>query len=140
MASKYTSKKADAILDAIADGAALRGACREQEIAASTFLRWCDARPPLAERYARAREAQFDAWADEILEISDDGSNDTYEDDGRTLTNQDVVQRSRLRVDSRKWLLSKLKPERYGDKKEVNGNLKGDFTCRWANDDEEVDG
>jgi hypothetical protein len=57
--------------------------------------------------------------ADEIIEISNDGSNDTYtDDDGREHVNQDVIARSRLRVDSRKWLASKLAPKRYGDKVE----------------------
>jgi hypothetical protein len=72
-------------------------------------------------RYARAREMQIERWADELLDISDDGTNDYMERnrrDGDTeiVLNNEHVQRSRLRADSRKWLLSKLKPERYGDR------------------------
>ena len=37
--------------------------------------------------------------------------------------NQENVQRSKLRVDSRRWLLSKLKPERYGDRLELSGQV-----------------
>jgi len=70
-----------------------------------------------AAEYAHAREAQAHKWADEILRIADDGTNDTYvTDDGREMVNQDVVQRSRLRVDSRKWLLSKILPKQFGEK------------------------
>lgn len=69
------------------------------------------------DQYARAREAQADAMADEILQIADDGQNDTYVDEeGRPRTDTDVIARSRLRVDARRWLASKLKPKVYGDK------------------------
>lgn len=73
-----------------------------------------------ANRYARAKDAQMDYLAEEILEISDDGSNDLmtivkgdveYEQENKEVTN-----RSRLRVDTRKWLMAKLKPKKYGDK------------------------
>jgi len=76
------------------------------------------------DQYVRAREAQADRLAEEILEIADDGSNDTYTDEnGNERTNQEVVARSRLRVDARKWLASKMAPKKYGDKiqQEVSG-------------------
>jgi hypothetical protein len=75
-------------------------------------------------QYMRAREAQADFLAEEILEIADDGSNDlmtitkgdiTYEQENKEVTN-----RSRLRVDARKWIASKFKPKRYGDKVDLN--------------------
>lgn len=70
-------------------------------------------------------------WSDEVIDISDDGSNDWMErnhgeDKQSTWTiNGEHVQRSRLRVDTRKWLLSKLKPERYGDRVEHSGPQGG---------------
>ena len=83
----------------------------------STVLLWKDADEVFAEQYTRARTLGYQLLADEILEISDDGSNDTYTDDeGNERTNQDVIARSRLRVDSRKWMLSKMLPKVYGDK------------------------
>jgi hypothetical protein len=52
-----------------------------------------------------------------LFSIADDGKNDTYEDDeGRTRTDHDVIARSRLRVDTRKWYLSKVLPKIYGDR------------------------
>ena len=63
--------------------------------------------------------------ADEILAISDDGLNDTYtDDDGNVRTATDVVARSRLRVDSRKWMLSKMLPKVYGDKLTHQGDAE----------------
>lgn len=88
----------------------------------TTVLRWLadEEKPEFRLQYAYAREAQADLLAEEILEIADDGSNDTYEDaDGNQRTDQDVIARSRLRVDARKWLASKMAPKRYGDKIEA---------------------
>jgi hypothetical protein len=78
--------------------------------------------PEFSPKYARAREDQADYFADEIVEISDDGSRDYKQtDDGRIVPDQDHIARSRLRVDSRKWLASKLKPKKYSEKLAVGG-------------------
>lgn len=77
-------------------------------------------------RYETARHQLLEHWADEIVEIADDSTNDFVErkmKDGMTDKEKaewvymgETVGRSRLRIDSRKWLLSKLKPEKYGEK------------------------
>lgn len=66
--------------------------------------------------------------ADEIIDIADASEGDVIVDeDGRRLIDNEAVQRARLRVDSRKWLLSKLVPKKYGDKIDlsVSGSLTG---------------
>jgi hypothetical protein len=73
------------------------------------------------ELYAAAREALLDVYAGQIISISDDGTTDYVMKTGRNgheyqAVDQEHIQRSRLRVDSRKWLLSKLRPDQYGDK------------------------
>lgn len=98
----------------------LRKACGQSGMPhMATFLRWLadESRAELREQYARAREAQADNLAEEILEIADFGLNDTYTDDeGQVHVDHDVIARSRLRVDARKWLASKMAPKKYGDK------------------------
>jgi len=78
------------------------------------------------QRYARSKEIQADLIAEEILDIADDGSNDFMRivkgDESYEVERKEVTNRSRLRVDSRKWLLSKLLPKKYGDKIEVDNN------------------
>mgnify|MGYP000420369159 CR=1 FL=1 len=70
-------------------------------------------------RDVAAREAQADHYAEEILQIADDGTGDSWtDDDGNVRTNTDVVARSKLRVDARKWKASKLAPKKYGDRVE----------------------
>lgn len=82
-------------------------------------MRWLEVNEGFRESYMRAREAQADYLAEEIIQIADDGQNDTYTDDeGQVRTNQDVIARSRLRVDARKWYASKLAAKKYGDKVE----------------------
>ena len=84
-------------------------------------------------QYARAREALAEHWADEILEIADDATNDwmgRQRRDGVTeiVLNRDHVERSKQRIDARKWLLSKALPKAYGDRQSVEGK----FTVDWA--------
>lgn len=89
----------------------------------STVYRWILSSNPIysefQKKYARAREAQAEALFDEILDIADDASNDyveTDDEDGGVRVNHDHIQRSRLRVDSRKWYLSKVLPKKFGEK------------------------
>jgi len=88
--------------------------------ASSTVFLWLKDHPEFSEQYARAREAQADTLADEILEIADDASNDWMmkndPDNPGWLANQEHIQRSRLRVDSRKWYAGKVAPKKYGDR------------------------
>ncbi len=103
----------DQALEEIADGKPPFKLCKDRGWPWATFSAVADER---ADAYARAREAGWKAIADECLSISDDGSNDTYTDeDGKVRTDHDVIARSKLRVDTRKWMLSKMLPKVYGD-------------------------
>lgn len=71
-------------------------------------------------QYTRAKDAGIEALSEELFDIADDGRNDTYTDEqGNVRTDHDVIARSRLRVDTRKWYLSKIAPKKYGDKQVV---------------------
>jgi len=96
----------------------------------STIMLWLTEDTVLSEMYALGKEAQADYMADEMLEIADDGRNDYMEqvgdDDVGGLAfklNGEHINRSRLRVDTRKWLASKLKPRKYADK--VHAEVSG---------------
>ena len=82
-------------------------------------------------QYARAREAQAEVRADEIVDIADDVLSDfTKDKDGKVTVNHDHIQRSRLRVDARKWIAAKLLPKRYGDKMQHTGDGGGPIRVR----------
>lgn len=82
----------------------------------SQIMRWIDADENLCEKYTRAREAQADFMADEIVEISDSEAEVVVDQNGVARKDSADIQHKRLRVDARKWTASKLKPKKYGDK------------------------
>lgn len=122
----YDARVADEVLARLASGETLREICRDGGMPPeSTVREWAlDDRDGFAARYARAREAGAYAMADELLEISDDGTNDWMERQRRDgsveqALNAEHVQRSRLRADTRKWLLARILPKVFGDKLDV---------------------
>lgn len=133
--TKYTPALGRQICLRLAEGESLRQICSGDKIPRkTTVLRWLfeDDKRQFHDQYVRAREIQAENWADEILEIADDGTNDWIEKEGKNgniykALNAEHVQRSRLRVDSRKWLMSKLLPKKYGDKQQMehSGEIRG---------------
>ena len=128
--TRHTLKIAAEICRRLADGQSLREICRSEGMPPeSTVRRWAlEDVKGFAALYARARAIQFERWADEILNIADDSSRDVvirHLPDGTTerVINHDHINRSRLRIDSRKWLLSKLLPSRFGDR--LSAELSG---------------
>ena len=86
-----------------------------------TVFRWLRTDDEFCHQYERAKAEAADFLAEEMIEIADDGTNDYMEalgDDAGIAYryNGEHVQRSRLRIDARKWIASKLKPKKYGDK------------------------
>jgi len=121
--SIFTDEIASTILERIMEGESVRQICRDDSMPCqSSVFKWLSTNPEFAERYARAKAVQMDAMADEILDIADDGTNDWMErisDDDKPVgwvVNGEHIQRSRVRVDTRKWLMSKLAPKKYGEK------------------------
>lgn len=126
----YTADLATEICRRMIDGESLRQICEANGMPHESTVRlWAvEDREGFSTHYTRAREAQLDYWADEILDIADDGTNDWVErkgKDGQTFetVNADHINRSRLRIDTRKWLMSKLAPKKYGDR--VTNELVG---------------
>ena len=104
----------------VSDCETLQSIADSAGVSKGTLIVWLDG---FSDQYARARLAQADKLAEDILAIADDGSNDTYTDGkGNVLTDQDVIARSRLRVDARKWLAGKMAPKKYGDSIKVGGD------------------
>lgn len=132
--SIYTPELAAEICARMAKGESLRGICESEHMPGDATVRgWAlDDVNGFSAQYARARELQAHALVDEIMEISDDGTNDWMarrseaEKGAGVMTgwvvNGEHVNRSRLRVDSRKWFASKVLPKIYGEKVQVGGD------------------
>lgn len=124
---KYSPELASRICAELAQGASLRTVCKPEDMpCVATIFNWFRKYPDFLEQYARAKEESADAMAEEILDIADNGTNDWMEKtdkEGNAIGwqfNGEHVQRSRLRIDTRKFLMAKMKPKRYGDKVDVN--------------------
>lgn len=118
----YTPELAEAICERLAEGETLKGICRDAGMpSARQVRRWAmDDVQGFAAKYSRAREIGYLKMADEVLELADDKAGDTYLDDtGTRRPDHASVQRSRLQVDVRRWLLAKCLPKIYGDRQTV---------------------
>jgi hypothetical protein len=119
--SDYTPEIAALICERLAAGETLRAICTSEAMPPESTVRtWAvDDREGFSAQYTRAREIGYMSMADELLEVADDGTNDWMERGGENPgwdANGEHLQRSRLRVDTRKWLLSKALPKLFGDK------------------------
>ena len=125
--TKYSDKLADRICQKIAEGYSVRSICKEKDmVSMQTLFRWLRENDKFREQYVCACEERSYAQAEEIIDIADNATNDymeKLEGDGY-IFNSENVQRSRLRIDTRKWLMSKMNPKVYGDKLDMttNGN------------------
>ena len=112
--TKYTSELAQYICDEMAKGRSVRDVCREPGMPdQSTVNCWViDDREGFASQYARARLAQMAMMETDLLEIVDQPPPTTESG----ASDSGWVAHQRLQVDTRKWLMSKIAPKKYGDK------------------------
>lgn len=118
----YNEQTADIICEKLAEGRSLREICGKEGMPSrTTVFRWLYAHPEFSDQYARAKEEAAELFAEDILSIADGESEDSD------------VQRDRLRVDARKWIASKLKPKKYGDRvqQEITGANGGAIEQNW---------
>lgn len=126
--SIYTDELAVHICGEIAKGNSLRKICLSEAMPnASTVHLWVLTNEAFSKQYAIARAMQAEHYLDEIIEIADESSNDMVaDDDGNERVNSEAIARSRLRVDTRKWAMSKMLPKKYGDKVDLGiGGTEG---------------
>lgn len=127
--SDYTKELADSICALLSEGISLRSVCKDETLPdKSTVFRWLREHKEFQDQYARAKEESADAMAEDTIDIADDGTNDymtiTKGNKSYEVVNGEAIQRSRLRVETRKWLMAKMKPKKYGDKLDVTSDGK----------------
>lgn len=121
----YTPELAAELFARMVGGLSLRKICEADDMPdRTTFFVWIQKHTEFANQYAIAAEARSEALVEDMLEIADNGTNDWMIDNdpdnpGYRL-NGEHINRSRLRVDVRKWHASKLKPKKYGEKLDVD--------------------
>lgn len=124
-----TEEQKQAVCDWLSGGGSLRKLAEADPsmVDLTTIFRELSTDNDFYQRYSRAREAQMEMMAEDIIEISDNAERDILPGPNGPVVNYEHIARSKLRVDSRKWLMSKLAPKRYGDKlvQEITGKDGG---------------
>ena len=125
----YTEELAAEICRRLSEGATLRAVCKADDMPSESVVRkWAvEDRCGFRAHYTGAREIGYLSMADEIVEIADDSHGDTITDPetGAEKMDGEFVARSRIKIDTRKWLLSKALPKIYGDKIALSGDPDG---------------
>jgi hypothetical protein len=121
-----TDELFDEICERMVDGESVRTICKDDHMPAiSTLMKILRTNPDRTSQYALAMQMRADAMFEETLNIADDGSNDymlkNADDPTSFALNGEHVQRSKLRVDTRKWALGRMNPKKYGEKTFIGG-------------------
>ena len=109
--TKYTEAIADTACERIAQGKSLVNICGELDLSYTQVMVWLKKYPDFTDNYARARQDQADWYADEIISVIDNAPSDRNE-----------IERAKIKIEALKWVASKLKPKRYGDKLDLTSD------------------
>ena len=113
-------------LDRVANGESVKSICRDASMPCSaTIHNWLRDVPEFREGYARAKEMVGEALAEQIIELADELPGSYFDAEGNKRVDAAHVAWTKLRIESRRWLASKLKPKVYGDKTQVTGEDGG---------------
>lgn len=135
--STYSTDITDEICERIAIGQSLRTITSDERMPAmSTIFKWIREHEEFSKHYAIAKAEQAEALTEEMLDIVDSAANPLLVEgvplviDGKPVMIVDApsVNHARLKVDTRKWLASKLKPKKYGEKLELSGDENNPLT------------
>lgn len=121
----YSDELADSICLRIANGKSLNRVCRDKDMPdKATVYRWIDTNQEFCDKYREATNQRAEFHFDEMLDIADAVDADTAE-----------VAKAKVRIDTRKWILSRMNPTKYGDKQQIdNTSSDGSMTPQAAPD------
>jgi len=132
----YTMELALEICDLIADGTPLVKICEAVGMPdRSTVRKWRIENEQFSTMYAQAREEFADSLVDQILPLADEsrlGVKTKNGPNGIEETTGDMVERTRLQLDSRKWLASKILPKKYGEKLDIEHKGEATINFKWG--------
>lgn len=122
--SEYSHDLAAIILERMSQGRSVRSIAKDDDMPAmSTIFKWLMEHKDFSEQYEIASNQRAEQIFEDTIEIADDSKGDYIIDgDGNEVFINEHVQRSRLRVDTRKWFVSKLAPKKYGEKQLIGSD------------------
>lgn len=121
--SLYTQELADKICEQIGNGHSMRTICAPEDMPdMSTVFRWIRTHEEFRNQYARACEERTEAHNESLLDFGDEAIELAQNSDPKAAGA--VVQAVKLKADNLKWVMSKMKPKKYGDKLDMTTNGK----------------
>ena len=103
------------VCELVSGGESVRKACEAAGVPKTNFLRAVEENQEWQDQYARARQKGADAEFERLQDLADE----LPPLDAHGKTDSGWVQWNKLRIDTAKWMLSKKRPERYGDRVEL---------------------
>lgn len=132
--SLYSDNLADEICLRIATSSdGIHKIAKEFNICAWTIFNWKHEHNYFSNNYTRAKELQAEFLKEQIISIADDSSGDEEVTEYGVRLNREFVERSKLKVNTRQWLMGRLAPKEYGDKKQEEDTPK-EITIRVIED------
>lgn len=105
----YSKELTETICLRISNGRSLRDVCSDSDIPTmSTVMKWLSKNNDFSEQYRVATDNRHDFHFEEMLDIADNVIPDTAE-----------IAKARLKIDTRKWMLSRMNPKKYSDKQSI---------------------
>jgi hypothetical protein len=137
--TKYTQELADKVCERLALGESMRSVGRDEGMpAVATLFKWIREMPEFSAQYDKAKIESADCLVEDMLDIADNQAEQKVEIDGAETSAVTAVgvAHAKLRVDTRKWAASKLKPKKYGEKvqQEITGKDGGAIQTEDLND------
>ncbi len=121
--NEYTQETADRVCEMIANGYSLRKVCAEENMpVASTVFKWMRENEDFSKHYAKACAERTEAQNEEMLELGDEAISLAQSVDVKA--SGAVVNAVRLKSDNLKWVMSKMKPKKFGDKLDLTSDGK----------------
>lgn len=115
--TKYSKDLAETLCAYLAQGYSLKKTCEQEGMpTVKTVFNWFRTQEGFLQLYTRAKEESADAWGEEIIDIADEAA------EGKADNNK--IAKAKLRIDTRKFLMAKMKPKRYGDKLDLTSDGK----------------
>lgn len=134
--SKFTKELQEEMLERLSQGESARNICREAHMLSWSAFCAFKRKPENKEfqdQYIVAWEDGLEAWEADLDKIAHDESRDLIPDGkGGFKSDNTAVNRDRLKIDTRKWIMCKRMPKKYGDKLEQEVNHTGSFTINFA--------
>lgn len=121
--SSFTQEIADEVCRQLAEGKSMRKVCKAENMPdMTTIFRWLRTNDKFCQQYVKAKEESTDALHEDLTELGDEAIELAQTVDSKA--SNAVVQAVKLKSDNLKWVMSKLKPKKYGDKVDMTTNGK----------------